>query len=152
MGFGNRRRSQAVEEPVDAPQRRKSLFSRRSSGSPARNGTAATNGHSSGGLFNRRRSSSPRTSTGNGHSSGGLLHRRHDDPAVMAAHERVSLAETAERDADRALINARSAVKNARDEVKRLEREAAEEMRMAKHKHSATQSISKRGKALGRHT
>jgi len=139
-----------VEEPVDAPRRRKSLFGRRSSVSPTRNGTAATNGHSNGGLFNRRRSTSPRTS--NGHTNGGILHRRHDDPAVVAARERVGMAETAERDADRALINARTAVKHARDEVKRLEREAAEEMRLAKHKHSATQSISKRGKALGRHT
>jgi hypothetical protein len=37
------------------------------------------------------------------------------------------MAETAERDADRALLNARTAVRHARDEVKRLEREAAEE-------------------------
>jgi hypothetical protein len=36
-------------------------------------------------------------------------------------------AEAAERDADRALHNARIAVREARDHVKRLEREAAEE-------------------------
>lgn len=36
-------------------------------------------------------------------------------------------AEAAERDADRALFAARAAVREARDHVKRLEREAAEE-------------------------
>jgi hypothetical protein len=36
-------------------------------------------------------------------------------------------AEAAERDADRALLTARTAVKEAREHVKRLEREAAEE-------------------------
>jgi hypothetical protein len=36
-------------------------------------------------------------------------------------------AEAAEKDADRALHNARSAVREARDHVKLLEREAAEE-------------------------
>lgn len=37
------------------------------------------------------------------------------------------LAETAEHEADRALIASRRAVKEARDHVKNLEREAAEE-------------------------
>ena len=124
--FGNKRRSQVVE-PVETPQRRKSLFGRRSV-SPTRNGTVATNGHSNGGLFNRHRSTSPRaTTTTTTHSTGGLLHRHNEDPAVSAARERVTMAETAERDADRALLNARTAVRHARDEVKRLEREAAEE-------------------------
>jgi hypothetical protein len=45
----------------------------------------------------------------------------------MAARERVMSAEAAERDADRALHHSRLAVKEARDHVKRLEREAAEE-------------------------
>jgi hypothetical protein len=36
-------------------------------------------------------------------------------------------AETAEREADKALIASRKAVKEARDHVKHLEREAAEE-------------------------
>jgi hypothetical protein len=36
-------------------------------------------------------------------------------------------AEAAERDADRALFAARNAVKEAREHVRRLEREAAEE-------------------------
>jgi hypothetical protein len=36
-------------------------------------------------------------------------------------------AEAAERDADKALLTARAAVREARDQVKVLEREAAEE-------------------------
>jgi hypothetical protein len=36
-------------------------------------------------------------------------------------------AEAAEREADKALLTARAAVREARDHVKRLEREAAEE-------------------------
>ena len=37
-------------------------------------------------------------------------------------------AEAAEREADKALLNARGAVREAREHVKRLEREAAEEL------------------------
>lgn len=53
-----------------------------------------------------------------------MLHR-HQDPAVHAAHERVLAAETAERDADRALLSAKNAVKQARLEVQRLEKDSA---------------------------
>ncbi len=45
----------------------------------------------------------------------------------MSARERVASAEAAERDADRALMQARTAVRDAREHVKMLEREAAEE-------------------------
>ena len=45
----------------------------------------------------------------------------------MAARQRVVSAEAAEKDADRALSQARVAVREAREGVKRLEREAAEE-------------------------
>lgn len=45
----------------------------------------------------------------------------------MQARERVLQAENAEREADRALFAAKAAVREARDHVKRLEREAAEE-------------------------
>ncbi|MCJ1412282.1 hypothetical protein MMC19_006375 [Ptychographa xylographoides] len=64
-------------------------------------------------------------STGLGH---GLFHRSSaEDPSISAARSRVATAEQAERDADRALQQARVAVREARDGVKRLEREAAEE-------------------------
>lgn len=59
-------------------------------------------------------------------------------------------AEAAERDADRALLAARQAVKEAREHVKRLEREAAEEARLAKIKMKQAGDLGKRGKMLGR--
>lgn len=65
------------------------------------------------------------------HSSGGIrnvLSRRHDeDPSIRQARDRVASAENAEREADRALMQARTAVKEARDHVRRLEADAAEE-------------------------
>lgn len=86
---------------------------------------------SRGGLFGRHRTTEPTanhstTTTTNWHHAG-LFHRNADDPSILAARERVMGAEAAERDADRALHNARIAVREARDHVKRLEREAAEE-------------------------
>lgn len=60
-------------------------------------------------------------------------------------------AEEAERDADRALFQARAAVRQAREQCKKLEREAAEEARLAKIKQNQAKSISKRGQHLGRH-
>lgn len=45
----------------------------------------------------------------------------------MQAKQRVADAEMAERNADRALVQARAAVRQAREDIKRLEREAAEE-------------------------
>jgi len=60
-------------------------------------------------------------------------------------------AEAAERDADRALMAARAAVRDARNHVKALELEAKEEARLAKLKQKAAGDISKRAKPLGRH-
>ena len=57
----------------------------------------------------------------------GFFHRNDEDPSIVAARERVVNAEAAERQADRALAQARIAVREAREGVKRLEREAAEE-------------------------
>lgn len=59
-------------------------------------------------------------------------------------------AETAEREADRALLAARGSVREAREHVRRLELEAEEEARRAKIKQSQARDISKRGKQLGR--
>ncbi|KAF2256529.1 hypothetical protein BU26DRAFT_513343 [Trematosphaeria pertusa] len=105
-------------------------------------------------LFNRRRSSSPVTTTTatspKRHS--GFLHKSgSEDASIIAARERVMSAEAAERDADRALFAARAAVREARDHVKRLEREAAEEARLAKIKQNQAKAIGKRGKMLGRY-
>jgi len=79
-----------------------------------------------------------------------LLHRRDEDPSIIAARERVIAAETAEREADKALVMAKAAVREAREHVKRLEREAAEEARRAQIKQNQAKSISKRAKPLGR--
>lgn len=58
-------------------------------------------------------------------------------------------AEAAEREADKALMHARSMVRDARDHVKRLEREAAEDARLAKLKQKESAAISKRAGRLG---
>ncbi len=93
------------------------------------------------GFFNRRRSSSPnihdsrhspnrnsnKLSHNSTRTSGGLFNRHPEDPSIAAARERVMSAENAERGADRALVQARVAVKEAREHIKHLEREAAEE-------------------------
>ncbi len=72
------------------------------------------------------------------------------DPSIQAARERVMGAEQAESEADRALASARVRVREAREEVKRLEIEAAEEARRAKIKQYHAREVSKRGKQLGR--
>ena len=48
-------------------------------------------------------------------------------------------------------MQARTAVRDARAHVKRLENEAAEEARLAKIKQKQAASLGKRGKMLGRH-
>lgn len=99
------RRTAETSPPLEVIENRRSgMFGRRRSFSPAENTTITT-------------TSSPRH---------GLLHR-HEDPSIVTARERVLGAEAAERDADRALVQARAAVREAREHIKRLEREAAEE-------------------------
>ncbi|KAK5044682.1 hypothetical protein LTR84_010574 [Exophiala bonariae] len=130
-----------------------------------------TNRKSSGGFFNRgssRRSTSSErlrhhnTTPSNRHSTGklsrtsgsggGLFSRgTPEDPTIAHARERVMSAENAEREADRALVQARAAVREAREHIKLLEREAAEEARLAKIKQGHARDISKRAKPLGRH-
>ncbi|KIW91678.1 uncharacterized protein Z519_07646 [Cladophialophora bantiana CBS 173.52] len=97
-----------------------------------------------------RRHGSNKLSHGSTRSSGGLFHRNHEDPSIIAAREQVLSAENAEREADRALVQARAAVREAKDRVKMLEREAEEEARLAKIKQHQAKDISKRAKPLGR--
>lgn len=64
--------------------------------------------------------------------SGGFLgigrsNRLEDDPSIRLAREKVTDAENAEKEADRALDEARQRVRLARQHVKGLEREALEE-------------------------
>ena len=49
------------------------------------------------------------------------------DPTISVAREKVALAEKAEKEADKALLSAKKAVKAARDHVRVLEKEAAQE-------------------------
>ncbi|KAF2396308.1 hypothetical protein EJ06DRAFT_534042 [Trichodelitschia bisporula] len=119
-----------------SPQRSRGLFGRRRSSSDYESGTYANGTHANGTSPQRR----------------GLLSRHNDeDPSIMTARERVLGAERAEKEADRALMMARQAVREARDHVKMLEREAAEQARLAKIKQGQAKSISKRAKPLGRH-
>ncbi|KAJ5223957.1 hypothetical protein N7468_008499 [Penicillium chermesinum] len=121
-----------------------------SSSSGSRRSAEAPNHRPSSNIFSSRSSQSSATS------SGGSRHRRSsisrhtpEDPSIKAAQERVFRAEAAEREADRALIASKRAVQEARDHVKYLEREAAEEARLAKIKQNQAKSISKRAKPLG---
>jgi hypothetical protein len=95
-------------------------------------------------------SSSNNSTSNNGikHSTS-LLHRNREDPSISAAREQVVMAEGAEHAADRALVAARQAVRDAREHVKRLEKEAAEEARLAKIKQDQAKDISKRARPLG---
>lgn len=110
--------------------------------------TSATHNDGGSSIFSR--------STDRGSTRGGGLLRKFGggdeelDPSIIQARERVMSAETAEKEADRALELARREVKDAREEVKRLEYEAKEEARRAKIKAYHAREVSKRGKALGR--
>ncbi|KAJ5668716.1 hypothetical protein N7462_009786 [Penicillium macrosclerotiorum] len=117
----------SIDDPHQ-PRHGHSFFGRKSSGSSISSGSSSTRN-------SRHRS---------------ILHRSPLDPSIKAAQERVVLAETAEKEADKALMASKKAVKDARDHVKHLEREAAEEARLAKIKQSHAKSISKRAKPLGR--
>lgn len=69
-----------------------------------------------------------RSNTTGKRTSGGLFNRHSvEDPSIVDARQRVAQAERAEQEADRALVQARAAVRDAREHVKVLEQEAAEE-------------------------
>lgn len=77
-------------------------------------------------------SSSKSTTSDNTSGSSGSFFARHSimadkDPSIVAARQKVTDAESAEKAADRALDQARSSVKEAREHVKKLEKEAIEE-------------------------
>ncbi|KAF5321624.1 hypothetical protein D9619_001480 [Psilocybe cf. subviscida] len=138
----------------DAPTRKKSIFSGRSgSSSPPTNHTNVNDSGS--GFFRRRRSSTSSTdSDGQGSGlfgRGGGNKAVRKDPTVRAAHQMVADAENAEREADRALEEARQRVKLAREHAQHLEKEAIEDARRAKAKQAEAKMVSKSAKGLGRH-
>jgi len=150
--FSHRRPTSSADSSIDhtAPTR-KGFFSRRSSSYDHPHTTANHTGffgrrspspehHTNrttstrGGFFGRRSSSSDDSLGGRSgsRSTGG---RRffgdsdgpHRDPTILAARQKVTDAEEAEKDADRALSQARAMVTEARNHVKILEKEVAEE-------------------------
>ncbi|KZT10890.1 uncharacterized protein LAESUDRAFT_721277 [Laetiporus sulphureus 93-53] len=143
--------TQEREEPTPAPtqtqepSRSRSIFSRRSDpsdyGQSASSSTHANSSRSGGSFFRRHRSSS--------------LDCTHDDPkndpSIVFARQKVTEAEAAEREADRALMQARAAVQSAKEHVRNLEREISEDAKRAKAKQSEAKNVSKSAKALGRH-
>ncbi|KAK1222766.1 hypothetical protein PQX77_014375 [Marasmius sp. AFHP31] len=148
-----------------SPTRKGTLFGGRRSASSER--PVHDDRHNQrGGLFGsgRRSSSSDRSSShsprGSGSvrsgGSGGFLgfggnRSIGNDPSIMGARQKVEEAERAEREADQALNLARASVREARDHVKFLEKEAADDARRAKAKQAEAKVVSKTARALGRH-
>lgn len=77
--------------------------------------------------------------------------RLQDDPSIRGAREKVTDAENAEKEADRALNEARQRVRLARQHVEGLEREAIEDAKRAKAKQAEAKIVKKSAKHLGRH-
>lgn len=116
----------------------KSPSSDNSTSTPRQGGLLSSNRHSPSppssrrtssthqGFFRRRDGSrSPEDSSlADAQGSGGVIA---NDPTIIAARQKVKDAENAEKEADRALLAARSMVKEAREHVKALAREALEE-------------------------
>jgi len=82
-----------------------------------------------------------------------LFHKNRveNDPVIAEAEQRIINAERREREADIALINARQAVKEAREHMARLKAELAEQAKVLKARQGAANDIYKRAKPLGRH-
>ncbi|KEY72866.1 hypothetical protein S7711_04442 [Stachybotrys chartarum IBT 7711] len=159
--FGSRHEEPAPPpEPVRQPEgRRHGLFGSRRDPSPTgRSSTSSMSSRSSGTYHTT--SADPHHNANGTRRSGSLLSRSFGhgnsrnsdmDPSILEARERVMGAESAEREADRALDSARLRVREAREHVKRLEDEAKEEARRAKIKQYHAKEVSKRGKNLGRY-
>lgn len=140
--FSHRNPEPASQPPPPAPEptsqgRSGSIFrrSREEPAAPPNIPPAQQNSSSTpfGSIFGGRRSSIERDNASIASTnSGSVLHRGRNsppnqDPTIRAARQKVFDAEHAERAADEALLQARSAVREARDHVKVLEREAEAE-------------------------
>lgn len=82
------------------------------------------------GFFNRPSASSTdvaNTSPTNGSFVGSGLFSRGEDSSIAQARQKLHDAEQAEKNADRALLQAKTAVKEVQDHLKRLERDLEEE-------------------------
>ncbi|KAH7924218.1 hypothetical protein BV22DRAFT_1129994 [Leucogyrophana mollusca] len=132
----------------ESPQRTRSIFGSRSD-SPTSD-TASHTYSTSNGVTNffKRRSPSPSDDSS---SSSSFFHGRLRDPSIAAARQKVADAESAEKAADKALLQARTAAKAAKEHIKMLEREALEDARRAKAKRAEAKSVKKSARSLGRH-
>lgn len=162
MPFFSSRKAEdeVIEEPAPLPEehKRHGLFGSRrersvSPSSTVRTSTTSNSRHSGTSSYH----TSPGSAAGGASRKSSLLHRSFGhgnsvemDPSIVQARERVLNAENAEKEADRAMDAARMRVREAREEVKRLELEAKEEARLAKIKQYHAREVSKRGKQLGR--
>jgi len=144
-----------------SPGRRRGMFSSRTSPPPTSPQNSSTGSRR--GFFGRRSSSSSnsdresqRTNTGSTR-SGGFFGRNRDrsliqnDPTIIAARQGVNNAEAAEREADQALIQARNKVREARQHVEILEREALQDAQRAKMKQAEAKNVRQSARSLGRH-
>ncbi|KAG8721280.1 hypothetical protein FRC08_014427 [Ceratobasidium sp. 394] len=148
--FGGRKSTDANAAPAttppnETPRRSRSMFSRRRSSA-----TSVSSAESE----TRRRGS--RSASGSGRKGFLGMSRKSDpsvdkDPAVVAARQKLTAAEEAEREADRALEASRRAVLAAREHCKQLETQAIEEARLAKAKRTEARGLGKQAKGLGRH-
>ncbi|KAJ7933759.1 hypothetical protein B0H13DRAFT_1591961 [Mycena leptocephala] len=166
---------------ADTPTRKGSIFSRRRSLEPVNDDPATNPNHPANttarrGFFgggrgsldsganhangngNLDRSGSVMSGTNSVRSGGGGFFGRdarnfdlHKDPTILAAREKVTHAENAEAEADRALLQARAMVREAKDHVRVLEREAAMEAKRAQAKQAVSNDVSKSASGLGRH-
>ncbi|PSS37535.1 hypothetical protein PHLCEN_2v611 [Hermanssonia centrifuga] len=129
--FGSHQAPSPPPPPEPSPSRSRSLFSRRNNSldhEPAYDSNHSTNSngpgsHSGGGFFSRRRSSDASSDDGYVANGGNLK----NDPSIRGARQKVADAEAYEREADRALGQARASVREAREHVRLLEREVLEE-------------------------
>jgi len=110
------------EKEKPTPQRRWDLFGR----SPSAKSSASSNGSPRGSFFRRSRSP-PQDASPPNTPSYSLFSHHGADRTIQEARQKVTDAEDAEKEADKALHHARVSVKAARDHVKILEKEAAEE-------------------------
>lgn len=119
-GLLGRRSSSVSSSDVESPNKSRGIFG-------GRRRSTSMDGHRS--SHDGRRSSNRLShgSTRNSRNSGGLFNRHSEDQSISGARDRVLSAERAEQEADRAALQARTAVREAREHVKNLEREAAEE-------------------------